>query len=127
MLERRSKLHANLVEYLLAKWPTLHILEEHKIGNNQFLDIYILPYKIGIEIHGIQHTKYIPFFHGDPKEANFDKQIIRDKRKQLLCMNQDIFYYAIHDNDKRKLDEIVIKLFQDYEEYLELKDVESKE
>lgn len=48
----------------------------------QHLDIYFPEFNIGIEYQGIQHYKAIDFFGG---QEGFEKTIERDKRKRLLC------------------------------------------
>jgi hypothetical protein len=48
------------------------------------LDIYYPEYGFAIEVQGVQHEKYIKFFHnGDPN--NFIKQQARDQLKKELC------------------------------------------
>ncbi|CAI2176506.1 4169_t:CDS:2 [Funneliformis geosporum] len=48
------------------------------------LDIYYPEYDFAIEVQGIQHEKFIKFFHnGDPN--NFIKQQARDQLKKELC------------------------------------------
>ncbi|CAJ0834508.1 3534_t:CDS:1 [Entrophospora sp. SA101] len=55
---------------------------EHSTGLE--LDIFYPEYGFAIEVQGVQHEKYIEFFHnGDPN--NFIKQQARDQLKKELC------------------------------------------
>ena len=57
-------------------------IPEHPKGLE--LDIYYLEYGFAIEVQGVQHEKYIKFFHnGD--HNNFIKQQARDQLKKELC------------------------------------------
>ncbi|RHZ65136.1 hypothetical protein Glove_319g194 [Diversispora epigaea] len=62
--------------------PNFLKTSEHPMGLE--LDIYYPEYGLAIEIQGVQHEKYIGFFHrGNPN--NFIKQQERDQLKNELC------------------------------------------
>ncbi|CAI2194860.1 8598_t:CDS:2 [Funneliformis geosporum] len=53
------------------------------------IDIYYPEYGFAIEVQGVQHKKYIKFFHnGDPN--NFIKQQTQDQFKKELCEENQI-------------------------------------
>lgn len=70
-------------------------------GNNLELDCYNSDLKIAVEYNGIQHYKYVPFFHKN-KEA-FYNQKYRDELKRRMCKDNGIFLievpYTINVND----------------------------
>ncbi len=106
MLNRRSKKHAEIVDGLLLIFPALKIIEEFKIGNNQFIDIYLPAYSIGIEVDGEQHDSYQPFFHGKD-EGKFVLQKFLDSKKELLCKEKNIFLYRVKYSDNRSVSDII--------------------
>ena len=57
-------------------------------GNNLELDCYNEELKLAVEYNGIQHSKYIPFFHKN-KEA-FLNQLYRDDIKRRICKENGI-------------------------------------
>ncbi|RHZ83478.1 hypothetical protein Glove_92g15 [Diversispora epigaea] len=64
------------------RWPEFLKTVESPQGLQ--LDIFYPEYGIAIEVQGVQHKKYIEFFHrGDPN--NFIKQQVRDQLKKELC------------------------------------------
>ena len=58
-------------------------------------DFYNANKKIAVEIHGAQHTKYVPFFHGS--RSGFVRQIRRDQQKLDFCNLNDIKLVEIFD------------------------------
>ncbi|RHZ75235.1 hypothetical protein Glove_216g150 [Diversispora epigaea] len=86
-----SKFKRDLCREIISKYlgppskirrPNFLKTSEHPMGLE--LDIYYPEYGLAIEIHGVQHEKYIKFFHrGDPN--NFIKQQERDQLKKELC------------------------------------------
>src|SRR6266496_5976369 len=84
---KREKLcHEILTKYLgppsLIRKP--NFLKTPECPTGLELDIYYPEYGFAIEVQGVQHEKYIKFFHnGDPN--NFIKQQERDQLKKELC------------------------------------------
>ena len=62
-------------------------------SNNLEIDCYNHQLKIGVEYNGIQHYKYIPFFHKN-KEA-FYNQKYRDEMKRVKCQQNNIFLIEV--------------------------------
>lgn len=60
---------------------------------NLEIDCYNHELKIGVEYNGIQHYKYIPFFHKN-KEA-FYNQKYRDEMKKTKCQQNGIFLIEV--------------------------------
>jgi hypothetical protein len=81
-------------ELLVELHPTLQILEEVSIplkkGETLFLDFYLPLLKTCIEVHGEQHYKFIPYYHGNI--MNFLKSQKKDKQKKEWCENNSIKY-----------------------------------
>ena len=61
----RSKYHTQARQLLKKKYPTLQILEEVGVkirkGTTLYLDFFLPLINSGIEVHGEQHYKFIPF------------------------------------------------------------------
>lgn len=104
-LKRKSKKHEEISNYLESRFSKNFFKEEYNIGNNLFLDIYIESIGLAIEIDGIQHDFFIPFFHGD--ESNFVLQKFRDSKKDRLCKEQSVFLFRVKFDDNRTAEEIV--------------------
>ena len=67
-------------------YPHDAILEEFPIpGERLFLDFFIPARKIAVEVHGKQHEKYNPFFHGQILEGRFERSKENDERKKQWC------------------------------------------
>jgi hypothetical protein len=68
-----------------------NILEEVKLPGSRdpakksvlYLDFFIPNIKIGVEVHGEQHYKYVPFFH--KSKAGFLQAQTRDRIKAEWC------------------------------------------
>ena len=69
-------------------------------GYNLELDCYNDDLKLGVEIQGIQHYKYTPFFHKN--KDKFTIQQYRDEIKRFLCKENDIYLIEIPYNIKIK-------------------------
>jgi hypothetical protein len=84
---KREKLcYEILTKYLgspsLIRRPRFLKTQEYPIGLE--LNIFYPQYGNAIEVQGVQHEKYIEFFHrGDPN--NFIKQKEQDQLKKELC------------------------------------------
>ncbi len=62
-------------------------------GYNLEIDCYNDELKIGVEYNGIQHYKYIPYFHRN-KEA-FYNQKYRDELKRRMCKDNGIYLIEV--------------------------------
>lgn len=73
-----------------------NILEEVKLPGSVepvkksvlYLDFLIPNARIGVEVHGQQHFKYVPYFH--KSKAGFLRAKARDKAKASWCEINDI-------------------------------------
>ncbi|KKL18726.1 hypothetical protein LCGC14_2472630 [marine sediment metagenome] len=88
----RSKYHILARQLLKERYPTITIVEEVPISvfhnNTLFLDFYIQIHQIAIEVHGEQHFKYTPHFHGN--RMGFLSSQRNDTHKQLWCETNNI-------------------------------------
>ena len=62
-------------------------------GYNLEIDCYNDELKIGVEYNGVQHYKYIPYFHKN-KEA-FYNQKYRDEFKRRMCKDNGVFLIEV--------------------------------
>jgi hypothetical protein len=88
---KTEKMARNIVEEITGlKFPKLYpiwtITEKYTKGLQ--LDLYNDEYKIAIEVDGIQHFKFTPFFHGT--EDDFKSQQERDSDKDKLCKQNNV-------------------------------------
>lgn len=104
-----SKRHREIYEYLRKKYPALKIEQEYNMGNNLFIDIFITDLKIAIEIDGIQHDKFVEFFH--KSQLNFEEQKFRDKKKRSSCNMNSVFIFSVKSHDKREPEELINFIF----------------
>lgn len=79
----------------LAKFPNKRpdSLKNESSGRNLELDCYNEELGIAVEYQGIQHYKYVPFFHKTAE--NFYKQVERDRMKLEMCRAQKITLITI--------------------------------
>lgn len=76
-------------------------------GKNLELDGFNEELKIAFEFNGIQHYRYLPFFH-ESKEA-FQQQQQRDRAKVLWCSNNKITLFVIPYTEATCLTEFIRK------------------
>lgn len=82
--EGRGKFQSQVGEIFQELYPNDHILEEFPcLGERLYLDFFLPRKLMAIEVHGEQHYKYNPFFHGT--RADFVRQQNNDKRKSSWC------------------------------------------
>lgn len=93
-----SKGQTLLTELANLVFPNEVIQNEHQLGEQLRLDIYIPSYKVGLEFHGEQHFRFIPHFHGTYEGFSHAQQ--RDLRKIELCEQQSISLVSFsHDEE----------------------------
>ena len=81
---KRSAYHLRVRHILSLLYPLNNVLEEvPATGTGLFLDFYIPHLGVAIEVHGEQHYKYIPMFHGSP--LGFLASKTRDRKKKEWC------------------------------------------
>ena len=101
----RSEYHLRARSLLKKIFPTCQILEEIpapvRKGQVLYLDFFLPLHNLCIEVHGEQHYKFIPFYHGS--SLGFAKSKKRDREKLEWCKINGIvvveFPYNEDDND----------------------------
>ena len=94
----RSKFQSSVKEFLYPYWKDDIVFEEFKIvGTRMTFDLYNANKKIAIEVQGIQHTKYVKFFHGS--RLRYLQQLKRDDKKLRFCEINDIKLVEIYPSD----------------------------
>ena len=95
----RSKFQYSIKKFLEPFWSRHIVFEEFPVaGTKLSLDFYNANKKIAIEVQGQQHTKYVPYFHGNNK-VNYLSQLQRDNDKFKFCEINDINLIEIYQND----------------------------
>lgn len=100
----KSKFQKSVKDFLNQYWCRHVVFEEFPIaGTRMTFDFYNANEKIAIEVQGGQHTKYVPFFHGNYKN-NYLMQLKRDHQKHDFCELNDIKLVEIYEKDKLSKD-----------------------
>jgi very-short-patch-repair endonuclease len=83
----RSILQGKVGEKLQELYPRDTILEDFTIpGSRLSVDFFLPKREMVIEIDGIQHSEYTPFFHGPlSTSGGYGKQVSRDRQKEGWC------------------------------------------
>lgn len=107
-------------EHILYPYDII-MKEEYSAGDKMRYDFF-LPYisePIGFEADGVQHKKFVPFFHGD--EKGFEESKARDFHKDLATIMRGGHVIRI-DNEKITDDEF-LELIEPFVDILEDGDV----
>uniref|UniRef100_A0A6C0KF82 Uncharacterized protein n=1 Tax=viral metagenome TaxID=1070528 RepID=A0A6C0KF82_9ZZZZ len=95
--DSKLEIRAKIVLENIFKRPFVKIrpdfLRNEVTGYNLEIDLYNDELKLGIEVQGDQHYKFIPFFHRN-KDA-FTKQRYRDEMKKMKCREEGIMLIEI--------------------------------
>lgn len=83
-----STLHKQAIADILVIFPVIQILQEIPIKVKKkepklYIDLYLPPFNLAIEVHGRQHYEYIEHFHKTIRK--FYRQQKRDKDKIEWC------------------------------------------
>lgn len=101
----KSEGQKRLAEILETIWPNVPIYEEVPCFGSQLkLDFYIPFLDIAFEFDGIQHNKFLPFFHNNM--YNFMRAKNRDEEKEKWCIANNITLIRIVE---KELDEAIIR------------------
>lgn len=94
----KSKIQFAAKQFLKPYWESHVVFEEFPVAGTRLrFDFYNANKKIAVEVHGAQHTKYVPFFHG--RKSKFVEQIRRDQQKIDFCELNNIKLVEIFDGD----------------------------
>jgi hypothetical protein len=100
-LEHKSELHILARQLLKNIFPTFQILEEVPVpikkSESYFLDFYIPMLKTAVEVHGIQHYKFVAFYHHT--QLGYLKHQKRDREKKEWCEINGIEYIELPYNE----------------------------
>ncbi len=95
----RSKFQLKVKNFLEPYWERHVVFEEFPVpGTKLSLDFFNANRKIAIEVQGAQHTKYVPFFHGEYKN-NYLNQLNRDNQKLEFCEINNLTLLEIFPED----------------------------
>lgn len=103
----RNKNQSKLYRKLIDKFPDILIEYEKHLPwlGLQSLDIYVPKYNIGVEYDGLQHYESVECFGG---EKTFLATVERDKRKDLLCKENNCKLFRIkYDYTDSDFDELI--------------------
>ena len=89
--KRKSKYHILARSIIKEAFNSYSVLEEVKLPGSRdpskksalFLDFFVPGVMIGVEVHGEQHYKYMPFFH--KTKAGYYQSLKRDQIKEEWC------------------------------------------
>lgn len=103
-----SKLQKKVIGVISAAFGRYTIRENIKpewlidsAGCRLELDIYMEEVGIAVEVQGVQHYTYIPFFHG--KKSGFDLSLSRDRVKREICAQRGIHLLEISSGSDTEL------------------------
>jgi hypothetical protein len=105
---KSSQLHQRAREILKSVFPMVQLLEEVPVtvdGKKHFLDFFMPPLCIAVEVHGEQHYKYVPHFHGTAR--GFFRHKRRDRLKAEWCELNDITLIVLPYNEEDRWEEII--------------------
>ena len=102
---KRSKPHMKAREILNKQYSGYNVYEEVKLPGTVdpskksalFIDFFIERFRIAIEVNGMQHYKYIQFFHGDATGFRNSKR--RDVTKEQWCELNEIELIVLKDSE----------------------------
>jgi hypothetical protein len=102
--DSKSKFQKSVKNFLKEYWFRHVVFEEFPVaGTRMTFDFYNANHKIAIEVQGGQHTKYVPFFHGN-YQNNYLMQLKRDHQKHDFCSLNEIKLVEIYEKDKLSKD-----------------------
>jgi len=81
------------------------------VGTRLSFDFYNANKKIIIEVQGVQHTKFVKFFHGN--RLKYLQQLKRDDKKYEFCQKNNLRLVEIYPTDK-----ICLEFFENQQIYL---------
>ena len=80
----RSKIQFRTKAFLERYWKDHVVFEEFPVAGTRLrFDFYNANKRVAVEVHGEQHTKFVPFFH--KRRSGFVSQLRRDQQKVDFC------------------------------------------
>jgi len=83
---KKSVPHLAIRQLIKNAFPGFRLFEEHPIqvpgrayNTTLFIDFVLPDFRVAVEVHGEQHDKFIPHFHGSPE--GFQASKTRDAAK----------------------------------------------
>jgi hypothetical protein len=108
----RSKFQLETKNFLKPYWQHDIVFEEFRmVGTRLSFDFYNANKKIIIEVQGVQHTKFVKFFHGN--RLKYLQQLKRDDKKYEFCQKNNLRLVEIYPTDK-----ICLEFFENQQIYL---------
>jgi hypothetical protein len=108
----RSKFQLETKNFLKPYWQHDIVFEEFRmVGTRLSFDFYNANKKIIIEVQGVQHTKFVKFFHGN--RLKYLQQLKRDDKKYEFCQKNNLRLVEIYPTDK-----VCLEFFENQQIYL---------
>jgi len=108
----RSKFQLETKNFLKPYWQHDIVFEEFRmVGTRLSFDFYNANKKIIIEVQGVQHTKFVKFFHGN--KLKYLQQLKRDDKKYEFCQKNNLRLVEIYPTDK-----VCLEFFENQQIYL---------
>lgn len=109
-----SLLHIRAMDILKELFPMCQIMSEviipTKPFHSQYLDLYIPLLRLGIEVQGIQHYRYTPFFQKEKLYWYMQKK--RDREKKEWCVLNKIILIELPYDEEKEWKTIIQKYVQ---------------
>ena len=104
----RSKVQFNIKKFFETYWKTHIVVEEFPVfGSRMKCDLINFTKKIAVETHGLQHDKFVKYFHGT--KTGFKKSVKRDLQKYSWLEMNGFKVIEIFENETHLLDSDWIK------------------
>jgi hypothetical protein len=78
-MKQEDLLYSLLKEY----FPGEEIIREYTFSNKLRLDFYLPELNLGIEYNGVQHDRYVSFYHKSKSDLYLQQN--RDEQKEYVC------------------------------------------
>jgi hypothetical protein len=99
----KSEFQRIVKQALFPFWKNEIVYEEFPVfGTRLSVDFYNATRLIAVEVQGIQHMKYTPYFHARGRD-DFLQQIKKDEKKRQFCLYNQITLVEIFPEEKDKL------------------------
>jgi hypothetical protein len=104
----RSKVQFNIKKFFETYWRTHIVVEEFPVfGSRMKCDLINFTKKIAVETHGLQHDKFVKYFHRT--RTGFKKSVKRDLQKYSWLEMNGFQIIEIFENEIQLLDSDWIK------------------